>query len=48
MRFPRITSKEIQSNQVTGNKRIDQSLEDSENGNLTEVSVIIEEIGKWN
>lgn len=30
------------------NKRIDQSLEDSENGNLTEVSVLIEEIGKWN
>ncbi len=48
MKLPRITSKEIKSNQVTGNKRIDQSLADSESANLTEVNVLIEEIAKWN
>lgn len=29
-------------------KRIDQSLEDSQNGNLTEVNALIEEIEEWN
>ena len=30
------------------NKRIDQSLEDSKNGKLTEVNLLLEEIEKWN
>ena len=30
------------------NKRINQSLEDSKNGKLTEVNILFEEIEKWN
>ena len=30
------------------NKRIDQSLEDSKNGKLTEVNLLMEEIEQWN